>query len=48
MNVHPKEMIIDRGLAEVDNPFRRVDILYITVSGMYYLFYLEETTECIC
>ena len=44
-NVHPEEMIIDRGLAEVDNPFRRVNILTITLSGMYYLFYLTETIE---
>ena len=35
-------MIIDRGEAEVDNHFRRVDILTITLSGMYYLFYYTE------
>ena len=37
-------MIIDRGEADVDNHFRRVNILTITLSGMYYLFYYTETT----
>ena len=37
-------MIIDRGEAEVDNHFRRVNILTITLSGMYYLFYYTEIT----
>ena len=36
--VHPEEMIIDRGEAEVANHFRRVNILTITLSGMYYIF----------
>ena len=43
-NVHPEEMIIDRGEAEVDNHFRRVNILIITHSWMYYLFYYTEIT----
>ena len=37
-------MIIDRDEAEVDNHFRRVNILTITLSGMYYLFYYTEIT----
>ena len=37
-------MIIDRGEAEVDNHFRMVNILIITVSGMYYLFYYIKIT----
>ena len=37
-------MIIDRGEAEIDNHFRRVNILTITLSGMYYLFYYTEIT----
>ena len=37
-------MIIDRGEAEFDNHFRRVNILTITLSGMYYLFYYTEIT----
>ena len=47
----PKEMIIDRGEDEVDNHFRRVTILTITFSGMYYLFYYTEITirqETLC
>ena len=47
-NVHPEELIIDRGEAEVDKHFRRVNILTITLSGMYYLFYHTEIIECIC
>ena len=43
-NVHPEEMIIDRGKAEANNHFRRVNILSITLSGMYYLFYYTEIT----
>ena len=35
-------MIIDRG--DVDNYFRRVNILTITLSGIYYLFYYTEIT----
>ena len=35
-------MIIDRGFASVDNHFRRVNILTISLSGMYYLFYYTE------
>ena len=42
--VHLEEMIIDRGEAEVDNHFRRVNILTITLSGMYYLFYYTKIT----
>ena len=30
--------------ASVDNHFRRVNILTITLSGMYYLFYYTEIT----
>ena len=41
-------MIIDRGKAEVDNHFRSVNILTITLSGMYYLFYHIEIIKCIC
>ena len=41
-------MLIDRGEAEVDNHFRRVTILTITLSGMYYLFYHDEIIERIC
>ena len=41
-------MIIDRGEAEVDNHFRRVNILTNTLSGMYLLFYHTEIIECIC
>ena len=37
-------MIIDRGEAEVDNHFRSVNILTITISGMWYLFYYTEIT----
>ena len=37
-------MISDRGEAEIDNHFRRVNILTITLSGMYYLFYYTEIT----
>ena len=37
-------MIINRGEAEVNNHFRRVNILTITLSGMYYLFYYTEIT----
>ena len=37
-------MIIVRGKAKVDNHFRRVNILTITLSGMYYLFYYTEIT----
>ena len=37
-------MNIDRGKAEVDKHFRRVNILTITLSGMYYLFYYTEIT----
>ena len=37
-------MIIDRGEAEVDNHFRRVNILTMSLSGMYYLFYHTEIT----
>ena len=33
-NVQPEELIIDRGEVEVDNHFRRVNILTITLSGM--------------
>ena len=44
MNVHPEEMIIDRGEAEVDNHFRKVNILTIILSGMYCLFYYTEIT----
>ena len=48
-NVHPEEMIIDRGEAKDDNFFRRVNILTITLSGtlsgMYYLFYYTEITS---
>ena len=43
-NVYPEEMNIDRGEAEVDNQFWRVNILTITFSGMYYLFYYTEIT----
>ena len=35
-------MIIDRGKAEVDNHFRRVNILTITLSEMYYYFILPK------
>ena len=38
-------MIIDRGEAEVDNHFRRVKILTITLSAMLYLFYHTEIDE---
>ena len=41
-NVHPEEMIIDLGFASVDNHFGRVNILTITLSGIYYLFYYTE------
>ena len=37
-------MIIDRAEAEVDNHFRRGNILTITLSGIYYLFYYTEIT----
>ena len=37
-------MIIDRGEAEVDNYFRKLNILTITLSGMYHLFYYTEIT----
>ena len=37
-------MIIDLGFASVDNHFRRMNILIITLSGMYYLFYYTEIT----
>ena len=46
--VHPEEMIIDRGEAEVDNHFGRVNIITNTLSEMYYLFYHAEIIECIC
>ena len=35
-------MIIDRGESEVDNHFRRLNILTITLSGMYYLVYYTD------
>ena len=47
VNYSDSEMIIDRGEAEVDYRFRRVNILTITLSGMYYLFYHTEIIECI-
>ena len=43
-NVHPEEMIIDWAEAKVDNHFRRVKILTITLSWLYYLFYYTEIT----
>ena len=41
-------MIIGRGEAEVDNQFRRLNILTSTLSGMYYLFYHTQKIEYIC
>ena len=35
-------MNIDWGEAEVDNHFRRVNILTITFSGMYFLFIIPK------
>ena len=37
-------MIIDIGFASVDNHFLRVNILTITLSGMYYLYILYENS----
>ena len=37
-------MIIDLGEAEVENHVRRVNVLTIILSGMYYLFYYTEIT----
>ena len=37
-------MIIDLGEAEVENHFRRVNVLTIILSGMYCLFYYTEIT----
>ena len=37
-------MTSDRGEAEVDNHFRRKNILNITLLGMYNLFYYTEIT----
>ena len=48
MNIHPEEMIIGRGEAEVDNYFRRVNTLTITLPRMGYLFYHTEIIEYIC
>ena len=35
-------MIIDRGEAEVDNHFRTMNILTITLSGIYYFFIIPK------
>ena len=46
-NIIPRNVIINRGAAEVDNRISRDDFSTSTLSRMLYLFYYTEHYPCI-